>query len=217
MKQRSTLEGESLSDMRKLLDADDASAVRINDVAEGIDYVAATDSTGISVLIEIASRTSSHEHQFDIGLPAGARLFMSEDGSIDVLGDDRYSIGTFEAPWAIDANGNMIPTWYNIEGDTITQVVESNNSTVYPVIADPKFTWGWVTGTVYFNRQETGWLCASGRAALGWMAISGFWHPLLLTAVFIYSAYICLAVSLQKCVKVKSTGSVRHYSGGYCR
>lgn len=214
--QHSPLDGDSLDDVRELLDSDDADAVRVSGASDGVNYVAAVDSTGLSVLIEMASGDSSHTRLFDVRLPEQTELVLSEDGSVDVLGDSRFTVGTFEAPWAVDANGNEVPTRYEIDGDAITQVIEPTASTAYPVVADPKFTWGWITGTAYFNRQETGWLCAFGRAALGWMALSGFWYPVILAAVLVSSVYICLAVTLQKCVKIKSTGSVRHYSGGYC-
>ena len=213
---RFLLEGNALAAMRKAIGSDTAKVMRINDVGEGADYLASSDETGLSVLVEIASHESDHQHRFDIGLPEGGMLIPSEDGSIDVLGNDRYSIGTFEKPWALDANGNRIPTHYMVDGNSIIQVINADKSAAYPIIADPKFTWGIVTGTVYFNKQETGWLCALGRTALGWMVITGFWYPIIVAALLATSVSMCIAVLMDKCVKIKSTFAVRYYTGGYC-
>ncbi|WKB36474.1 hypothetical protein QS257_05045 [Terrilactibacillus sp. S3-3] len=46
----------------------------------------------------------------------------------------------FQPAWAKDANGNNVHTHYEVNGDTITQVIDTDNTTAYPVVADPN--WG---------------------------------------------------------------------------
>jgi hypothetical protein len=57
-------------------------------------------------------------------------------------------------PWVKDATGKDLVTEFLLSGSTLTQVVHTDRAT-FPVIADPKYTWRWVTGTVYFSREET--------------------------------------------------------------
>ena len=55
------------------------------------------------------------------------------------------TVATIAAPWATDANGKQVATYYQINGTGITQVIETNASTTYPVTADP--SWVWWAGT----------------------------------------------------------------------
>lgn len=53
-------------------------------------------------------------------------------------------------PWATDANGQSIPTHYETDGTSLTQVIEHNSvaNVAYPVVADPIYWWGgkqWLT------------------------------------------------------------------------
>jgi hypothetical protein len=52
-------------------------------------------------------------------------------------------VATIGAAWAVDANGEAVATHYEIDGTTLTQVVETNAQTAYPVVADPAWYW-WV-------------------------------------------------------------------------
>ncbi|WP_257131989.1 hypothetical protein [Bacillus toyonensis] len=42
--------------------------------------------------------------------------------------------------WAKDANGNPVSTHYKVEGNKLIQVVDFDENTAFPVIADP----GWI-------------------------------------------------------------------------
>ena len=133
-----------------------------------------------------------------------------------MLGNDRYTIGEFEAPWALDADGNTVPTHFEVDGDTITQIVETDETTAYPVVADPHFTWGWLSGTVYFNKWETLTLCSGSYNTLIALGILPFWLPILLAVAAVIFVYSCVARLLGMCIKVKSNGSVLYYTGGFC-
>lgn len=52
-------------------------------------------------------------------------------------------------PWAKDANGASLPTWYEVDstGTRLTQHVNTAGA-AYPIAADPRLTFGW---GVYFN------------------------------------------------------------------
>ena len=213
---RTSLQGEDLKAIRSLIGNDSANGMRVTNAKGGADYVVLTDDAGLSVLIEIASAASVTKHSFDIDLPEGATLILTEEGTIDVLGGDRYTIAVFEAPWAVDADGNDLPTHFKVDGNTITQMVETDETTAYPVVADPHLTWGWISGTAYFDKWETTLLCGGSMHTLAAMAISALWLPILAAALAVMVVMACTARLLDKCIKVKSYGTVSMYSGGYC-
>lgn len=81
---------------------------------------------------------------FVVELPEGAELSPSNEG-FDVIVDldgITVTVGRIAAPWAVDAEGKELPTSYSLDGETITQHVETREAT-YPVVADPAVTVGW--------------------------------------------------------------------------
>ena len=51
------------------------------------------------------------------------------------------------APWAVDANGEPIATHYELADGALTQVVDINADTAFPVTADPEWWWWAWTAT----------------------------------------------------------------------
>lgn len=64
-------------------------------------------------------------------------------------------VASIAKPWAVDAVGNSVDTRYVIEGDTLRQVVTTNEATAYPVVVDPKTTKTWYGWAVWFSNKET--------------------------------------------------------------
>ena len=114
----------------------------IDDVTGGVNLTIQTDSTGFAVSAELAAVTSLHQLRFDVSLPDGATLELDDDGSIDVVDADGFTIGAFKAPWAHAADGTVVETSYTVEGRTIVQSVATADEALYPVVADPEFVWG---------------------------------------------------------------------------
>ncbi|MFD7233169.1 hypothetical protein [Streptomyces sp. NPDC059881] len=117
----------------------------------------------------IKNATAPHEYTSAMQLPAGATLTPFDGDTILVSsGTDENPVthGLIDAPWARDANGNDVPTSYRIEGSRLIQVVNFTSTTVFPVVADPKLTFGW---GIYFNAKGIEWK-AYGQAAIaaGW-------------------------------------------------
>ncbi len=127
-----------------------------------------TDGERAAVVIDDASSPNSYD--FVLGGQA-ASLQQNADGSITILGADGSAIGQLAAPWATDANGNPVPTYYVVNGLTLTQVVEDQSGQYsYPITADPLVvTWthiGW-----RFGHSNSEWvfhtLITAGTAGLG--------------------------------------------------
>lgn len=56
-------------------------------------------------------------------------------GDFDV-GEGWQVLGAYQTAWSADANGTVLPTHYELDGNTITQVVDTTGAQ-FPVISDP--------------------------------------------------------------------------------
>ena len=63
------------------------------------------------------------------------------------------------APWAVDAAGTPLTTFYEIDGNTIRQTVVTDSGTQYPVTADPTLAW--------YIEKALGCVVSLGAYALG--------------------------------------------------
>lgn len=81
---------------------------------------------------------------FELTIPEGVEIVPASDGGFEfVIEDDggRLVLGAIEAPWAVDAQGKMVDTAYELDGDRLIQHVDPQGA-VYPIVADPKLTFG---------------------------------------------------------------------------
>jgi hypothetical protein len=106
--------------------------------------------------VRLAAVLPSADHDtatWDFG--SSVELFQSGDGRVTVSDHDGELLAGIDAPWAVDAAGVPVASTYSVNGSTLTQHIDVSSSTVYPVVADPKFTSfpGYWTAT--FNRSES--------------------------------------------------------------
>ncbi len=86
---------------------------------------------------------------------------------------------TIAAPWAKDANGNDVETFYTVNGDDLTQVVNHVNASVtYPIVADPTYKYWWGGKKSFTNAKSTRAAVISGMTSL----VPGFAVAAALTA-----------------------------------
>jgi hypothetical protein len=94
--------------------------------------------TGVQMLTTIANADAPRAYSYQLDLKPGFRLLPVEGGAqvIDAEGSLVLSTG---AAWAKDARGTDIPTSYEIEGSTLTQIVDHTAiaDAQYPIVADP--------------------------------------------------------------------------------
>ncbi|MEU3945958.1 hypothetical protein [Streptomyces sp. NPDC029526] len=117
----------------------------------------------VRTLVTLKDSAAPTRHRFELDLPDGASLRPDDDGGFDIVeqGEDGEETvaGSVAAPWAKDAQGRPVPTRYTAEGHTLVQDIDTNENTAFPVVADPKVTFGW---GVYINM----WGHELGAAAL---------------------------------------------------
>lgn len=118
------------------------------------------DAYVIRTLVTIGDASASHEYSFDFNLPEGCEIIRGEDyanskervtGTLYVVNNNSLitdeetgevypeSILAIEPAWAKDANGNDVNTHYEINGSSVKQVVEFDENSAFPIVADPQY------------------------------------------------------------------------------
>jgi hypothetical protein len=102
--------------------------------------VPGTGTTQMLTTIADASAPTRYAYQVDI--PGGGSVELFHDGATVQDGDDTIAI--IQAPWAHDADGKNVPTHFETNGDSLTQVVDhTTGSYRYPITADPFWSTAW--------------------------------------------------------------------------
>jgi hypothetical protein len=105
---------------------------------------------GVQINTTIADSAAPRTFTYDFSSANDASLTLDAESGIVTIADNESNILGIIAPaWAKDADGNAVPTHYEVDGATLTQVVDLDQPGVaYPVVADPLVTLG-ITGTPY--------------------------------------------------------------------
>ncbi|MCM3778732.1 hypothetical protein [Microbacterium hydrocarbonoxydans] len=137
---------------------------------------------GVQVLTTIADDQAPTRFAHRLAL-APEHTLSSRDGIVEIVDERGRAVVTIAAPWAMDADGDAIPTAYEVDGNTLTQIVDHTTSDVsYPVVADPIFIAPWVfrcliglglsgpqitaafaSGTIWGGLGRAALACALGR------------------------------------------------------
>jgi len=97
-------------------------------------------ATSFRQLVAIGDRSAPTEYSFDVGVPAGGSIQLTDGGrgASSVLDANRQTVATIGAPWAKDALGHSVATYYSTNGTTLIQTVEHRaKGVVGIVVADP--------------------------------------------------------------------------------
>lgn len=99
----------------------------------------------VQMLTTIASADAPTRYDYELDLAPGQRIESAGEGLQVIGADGSVQLAAGQA-WARDAAGQSIPTRYEVNGSTVTQVVEHNSSSevTYPVVADPIWLAPWV-------------------------------------------------------------------------
>ncbi|WP_344292565.1 hypothetical protein [Agromyces neolithicus] len=112
--------------------SDGAASYDHGDGSSSVVLVNPDASVTITSVIEGPDAPSTFSYEYDVTLE------QFEDGGVvgyDAAGELAVTIAL---PWALDANGNKVDTWYPVAGNTLTQhVAHRAEGVAYPVVADP--------------------------------------------------------------------------------
>jgi hypothetical protein len=151
---------------------------------------------------------------FTVDLPADTTLQKNGDGYyvVAAAGETRLVLGEIHSPWAVDANGKKLPTAYSLDGNKISQSVQTNNA-VFPIVADPTITVGAFGASdgpgVYWNMTGTQatTIAAAATTVLGLGTVAGCAAVKKVPVVGGIAASICGAVGIGSLKNVYSAVS----------
>ncbi len=125
---------------------------------------AAEDGARVQTVLHSSSAPDEYRYSFQGLVPV-----LQGDGSVSIRLDAHTAteVARIAAPWAKDANGYDVPTRYRVEGATVVQEVDHIAAApAYPVVADPRLTYGW---GIYINAYGWEWMSLAAAVA----ALSG--------------------------------------------
>ncbi|HET8615325.1 MAG TPA: hypothetical protein VFL94_07355 [Actinomycetales bacterium] len=159
-----------------------------------------TDAVRMLTVIADAEAPTRYDYSF-----AGHELRQLGHGYVAVYDRSGEPVALIEPAWAKDAHGNAVKTRYEIDGSTLSQVVDVDAHTAFPVVADPSVSWHWWGIDVHYSWYET-WLTASSAAGCAAVA-AAIPDPTLTKAVSIscglVSAWATAAMGRNKCIAMK--------------
>ncbi|RVU63126.1 hypothetical protein BM74_16845 [Bacillus thuringiensis] len=115
------------------------------DEKQPADLAVQTTKDGVRSLIKIKNQTASKEYEFVIDIPNGGKLvtaaeYLGEEydtGEVFIVDAENIIQSVFMPAWAKDANGQSVSTQYKVDGNKLIQVIDFDENTAFPVIADP--------------------------------------------------------------------------------
>ncbi|HEU4913933.1 MAG TPA: hypothetical protein VFT16_00800 [Candidatus Saccharimonadales bacterium] len=134
--------------------ADDAKKVAAGTVAYAgnngsANAVQATEDGGVRMLTIIDRSDAPTTYDYGVSVPDNGDIVITKDGGANILGSNSEVIATVATPWAKDALGKTIHTYFSTDGTTLTQHIEHDiPGVVYPVTADP--IWFAVSAAVFW-------------------------------------------------------------------
>lgn len=94
-------------------------------------------SDGIRSLIEIEDSSAPKEYLYETEISRGTRLAVQPDGGVVGTAEDGTTTLVIPTPWAMDAEGESVPTHYKVVDNNLIQIVEFDSSSKFPIVADP--------------------------------------------------------------------------------
>lgn len=156
---------------------------------------------GVQLLTTIENRKAPTSFAYPVTLPQGGKIGLAVQGGGAAVYDAKGNLSAvISKPWAKDANGQDVPTWFTTDGKVLTQHIPHNERGMhYPVVADPSIRWYWNGAVVTLSRAEMATVAYGGSQALipmlaipgiGWIAIA---------SVLGMSAYAAWAYANHQC------------------
>jgi len=130
----------------------------------------------VQVTTVIVSADAPTRYEYSLTVPEGASVAIEDGGTVIVRDAQGGYVAGILPAWAKDADGSAVPTHYEVAGSTVTQVIEHDADTRFPVVADPWLGIDLFQAT-YYNRKG---LYLSKNTTSGLMsayAQAGYYNP----------------------------------------
>ncbi|AAT89130.1 conserved hypothetical protein [Leifsonia xyli subsp. xyli str. CTCB07] len=90
---------------------------------------------GMQTLISVPSANAPQEYRFQVALPAGIKAAGFRDGGIAFVDDNASAVGALRPPWAFDARGAAVKTFFRADGQVAVLSLRVTPDMVFPVVA----------------------------------------------------------------------------------
>ncbi|MGH1550722.1 hypothetical protein ACRAWB_16665 [Leifsonia poae] len=98
-----------------------------------VPLIKADGAVQINTVIDNASAPKRYDYPIDV--PDWASLTQDANGTVAIVEADGSPLRVLGEAWAKDADGEAVPTHYEVRGNTLTQVVDFTDHTAFPVVA----------------------------------------------------------------------------------
>jgi hypothetical protein len=133
---------------------------------EHADYVlTSSEKTAAAAgYVVVKGAEAPEEYRFAVtAAGADAHLELTSSGGITVSDSLGNVVNTIAEPWAVDADGAPVDTWYEIDGAVVVQHVQHAGAS-YPVVADPSLECDAAFCTFLLSRSDTHRLASQSGA-----------------------------------------------------
>lgn len=155
---------------------DDGSVVYEDAVTDTDIVVQAQDDGGVRMIAVIDGADAPDQFSFEVDATPSTVMMVGGDGSVGIVDTEIGSVSVLPAPWAYDAEGNEVPSWYTIVNDAVVLNVDHSSVAAYPVVADPCWSC-WASGatTLALGYLVMAPLCSAGPITCGLGTVVGVW------------------------------------------
>jgi hypothetical protein len=178
-------------------------------------------SVRMTTIIDNSDAPTEYEYKIGVKGEFVLKEAVNEDGGKGVIvfnKDQSKIISIISPPWAKDANGKDVKTYFKIRNNKLIQVVEHKVSGIaYPVVADPVIGRHWWGYSYYFNRSETNNIMFATGAGTAIF----FRLPFVSVPLGVFTAWANWAYNRGACLATHQVYSgpswFWSYTGGNCR
>lgn len=128
----------SLGDQPQMAISHEADESVTVDSADGLEYlIEAYDDGSVAVTTSATEGTGVLEFDYPLESPGATHIKTLPNGAVLYLDSDGALVFGAAPPWAKDAEGRPLETWYEASGTKLSQKVAVTADTRFPVTADP--------------------------------------------------------------------------------
>lgn len=154
---------------------EDGIIVAESKTTESVEYAISAYQTG-NVRIHSISSDKMAPERYEYQFPNIDSIILDGDTGtafLFSLHNDKYElVGGVDAPWAVDAVGNAVPSHFEVNGNVLVQVVEHRNGDyVYPITADPSW---WDNVKDWFKNAGAS-VVSKAKSAANWLKGNSKW------------------------------------------
>lgn len=114
------------------------------------------DDGSVQITTIIESAAAPKRFDYPVAVPEGGALTLESNGFVAITNAAGDLVGGAAPAWARGADGKAVSTHYEVDGATLTQVVDHAETSAYPVVADPWLGITLISSAKWTTRDKRG-------------------------------------------------------------